>query len=423
MDFLTYTKQRLTAFCDQLDVIAQSEFAYPDSKDVLSATRNLFEKYLSTLGFFTKRTYPPVIRRMCSIALHKLFLFHPIAGLILRSTNIRNAFEVVHPLKLLASQLLDDKTQKHPIKLILSSEWEYAPFSFQAMDDLESVVMIGLPASESANPFVLPLAGHELAHTAWRRNSLDDYFRSILRDKVIAMVKEKWKEFAKTFNYPHIKKQDQVEGDIFAAQVWSPAIDLAVRQAEEVFCDAFGLYVFKTSYIYAFTYLLAPGLEGPRSIRYPLMLDRISYREKAAKFYNIITPSNFSSQFDDDQMPLVTPTDLYRLNLADDAVKSIVDNLIRKAKEVIDRTPLTQASTAEPARILRDLKRAVPAEHGRSLADILNAAWQAHEDKKLWKEFPEVHLKRHQILKELVLKNIEVFDIEQILKGSNAPKK
>ena len=53
------------------------------------------------------------------------------------------------------------------------------------------------------------------------------------------------------------------------------------------------------------------------------------------------------------------------------------------------------------------------------LADILNAAWKAFRQPDFWKDSPQVFEKKDLILKELVLKNIELFEIEQILQEAS----
>ena len=60
----------------------------------------------------------------------------------------------------------------------------------------------------------------------------------------------------------------------------------------------------------------------------------------------------------------------------------------------------------------------VPAQHSKSLSNILNAAWMAYEDKSLWKSImEEPGRQKEQILKDLILKNIEIFEVEQILEN------
>ena len=57
----------------------------------------------------------------------------------------------------------------------------------------------------------------------------------------------------------------------------------------------------------------------------------------------------------------------------------------------------------------------MPAEKCKCLADILNAAWLAYRDLAFWEHNPQIAERKDTILKELVLKNIELFEIEQTL--------
>jgi hypothetical protein len=83
----------------------------------------------------------------------------PILGFVLRSTNVRNAFELLEPLQTIAEEAM----QGSPA-LILSSEWDYIPFAYpQSLEDLKSFVFIGLPATEAASALLIPIAGHEIS--------------------------------------------------------------------------------------------------------------------------------------------------------------------------------------------------------------------------------------------------------------------
>jgi hypothetical protein len=93
-------------------------------------------------------------------------------GLLLRSSNLRNAFEIYFPIKILSTELLE-----HNTCVVLSSEWEFSPFIYPvALDELPEFVFIGIPASECHNPLILPLAGHELGHVVWRRKGAEAEF-------------------------------------------------------------------------------------------------------------------------------------------------------------------------------------------------------------------------------------------------------
>ena len=70
-------------------------------------------------------------------------------------------------------------------------------------------------------------------------------------------------------------------------------------------------------------------------------------------------------------------------------------------------------------RICKRFELVVPASHCKSLADILNAAWHACANTDLWKGIPGVVEHKDRILKDLVLKNIEIFEVEHILSGGS----
>jgi len=74
-------------------------------------------------------------------------------------------------------------------KLIVSSEWEFSPFVYRSITGFPGFVLIGLPATESSNPLVIPLAGHELGHSVWERNKLAGYFNSRIRQSILKEVK------------------------------------------------------------------------------------------------------------------------------------------------------------------------------------------------------------------------------------------
>jgi hypothetical protein len=101
--------------------------------------------------------------------------------------------------------------------------------------------------------------------------------------------------------------------------------------------------------------------------------------------------------------------------LADEAVSDVIDQLIKRAGTEIANAGIDLPSSTECQRILARFRAVVPAERCHGLSEILNAAWLAYEDPSLWSTIPQVSRSRDRNLRELVLKNIEVFEIEQIL--------
>jgi hypothetical protein len=122
-----------------------------------------------------------------------LVRFKAFLGFLLRSSNIRNAFELYFPIKILALELLEQRTA-----IVLSSEWNFSPYTYPvALPELPEFIFIGIPASKSQNPLIMPLAGHELGHVVWRRKGAKKEFDPLIRTEIIRLYKEKWPRFTK----------------------------------------------------------------------------------------------------------------------------------------------------------------------------------------------------------------------------------
>ena len=80
-----------------------------------------------------------------------------------------------------------------------------------------------------------------------------------------------------------------------------------------------------------------------------------------------------------------------------------------------DLSGIPASDPAQVDRIYVRFKLVVPAEKCLCLADILNAAWKAFRDTTFWQGDPQIGDKKDEVLKELVLKNIELFEIQEIL--------
>ena len=171
MPFLDYARKRLRAFLEEVDNLAEDEFPYRASKDLLDELSKLFRLKLTRLESLGPKSDPDTVKHACGLALGALFDYLPLLGFVRRSTNVRNAFEVFGPLLRLARDVLEPSVPKpdRKARLVLSSEWDYSPFIYPDVPELPGFVLIGLPAPESSNPLLVPLAGHELGHSLWSK--------------------------------------------------------------------------------------------------------------------------------------------------------------------------------------------------------------------------------------------------------------
>jgi hypothetical protein len=372
----------------------------------------VFEKFVGHLDKLDKDSDPQTIRAACIAEVSGLFDYLPILGFILRSTNTRNAFETYGPVLRLCQKILGPST-----RLLISSEREYSPFTYTRVTHLPNFVLIGLPAHESSNPLLLPLAGHELGHTIWAdRNILGQFAQPIEKLITRAITGDRWSEYQEL--HPEVKDKAAVTDDLIVRQTWLAAADWAARQAEETFCDMVGLQIFGESYLQAFAYLLSPRLVGIRSVIYPNFQRRVSDLKGGATAFGIAVPPNYSDLFEDfNEPPNYERNKRFLLSLADSASEQQVPSLVSLAGKIVVDANVPLPSNEKIDEIYKDFELIAPAQSAVSLANILNAGWRAFHDANLWAGITQIASKK-AVLKELVLKSIEVLEYEEIV---NAP--
>ena len=411
---LFFAKQRLAAFQDEVERLARSEFPYPAAEASLQRIKEACAEQVATLELLDEGSDPNTISTYCKEQLTFLWDCLPLLGLILRSTNVRNAFEIYTPLQRLAWRILGPKAQ-----LVLSSEWDYSPFTYTQVPLLPGFVFIGVPAHESGNPLIVPVAGHELGHSIWReivkRSLWHPAFMRRLKSTILDKIRAQWPEFHKL--HPEIAKPEDLDTTLFATATWAHAFTWAERQSEEYFCDFIGLRLFGESFMYAFAHLLCPVLEGRRALHYPNVLRRVRFQIRAAQQYGILTPDNYETWFEDRDEP--SDEDMHEkflVGLADSAADDLAPELITHARSLLDQPGLPNWKDADQSknhkaivqRIYDDFVLVAPAEHTEYIAHVINAGWRAANN-----GIPVlINHSSETVLRELVLKSLDVLEFE-----------
>ncbi len=141
----------------------QSEFPYQQSRDALVILRGELLRQESLLR-------PPLTAAQTramfactppnSLGDHKRLC--PLLGFILRSTNVRKRLRGLPPFlgtgkrgSLKGAKTASDQDQETSV--LLSSEWRYMPYTIRENSMLPNFVLIGLTATESDNPLLVPL--------------------------------------------------------------------------------------------------------------------------------------------------------------------------------------------------------------------------------------------------------------------------
>jgi len=379
-----YANKRIKAFILQLKSLLTSEFPYKDSR---SAVIDLFRDFNARLNKYNEwelDDIQPIDRFKTDLS--KLYQYIHMAGFILRSTNVRNAFELYQPLLRMVLNILEPgiETHKRQTKLILSSEWNYIPYVIDRYDLLEDYVLIGLPSSESSNPLFLPIAGHEIGHSLWRKSLLSP-LKPDLRKKIkfdIGSDEECW----------------------------------FFRQCEETFCDIVGYLLFGDSFLHSFAYLASPGTTRYRSGEYPTTLQRaknLKALHKVDRFLDV--PDYWDSLFEFEESP---PKDsdinaIDTLSSIDQSVKNAIPLLIDEASERV-KPEFFPIEPDKIDQIVRKFEKVIPPSDCGSLGNIICAGWKCYLNPDFWEDYGLDEDEKDRALKDLIIKTIEIFEVENM---------
>jgi hypothetical protein len=414
MDVLASSIAKLRSTIRLTEELAVGDFPHNHAKDALLHIGRIFKTGLQQLESLSPSTDAAVVRALAAAQSKKIFQLFPLLGFLLRSTDVRNSFEIHGPFLRIVRQLLGPDS-----KLVISSEWDFSPFTFLPPTEygLTDTVLIGGPASEASNVLVVPLAGHELGHNVWAKQKRRDQLGPELWAEIHGHISTtRWTEFKRHF--PGIAKPADLS-DLLGTQTWAPAWNWAIRQCEEIFCDFIGLSIFRESFLHAASYLLAPGLPTRRNPDYPASQQRANYHAQAAAQWGISVPSDYINRFDDEQFPSQQPLKIL-LELADYGTSRLAPKLIAEAELAVRNSGVTYASSAEIEKIRRCFAQCVPTQNSPNLPAIINAAWSYYlsgmnEWKSMYPDLADSPQRLLELLSDLVLKTAEVFEIEQRL--------
>lgn len=388
---LSSARRRIASFIDQIDVLAESSFPHDDGKHVLDTIRERFLELEQMLEL------PPTAKddladRICFHISEVISEYTEILGFVLRSTNVRNAFELHYVLKEMVEQVLETETD-----LLISSEWAFVPFTYPiGIELLPDVVLIGSPAPESQNPLIVPLAGHEIGHSAWRVTNVEDAFSERLNKAVDAAIQA------------HKRALDEKPGEDDLVTRSSVAVlrdrcaEHALHQLEELYCDLVGLYLFGSSYLFAFDYLLGPG-GSDRSLDYPSDAQRMEILTKGAEELGIDVDPALGQHW----TASTCAADQRRfVSIVDDAVATLVDDLKAHVQELMDSRGIAPPSADGIVKVYEAFAQSQPYAERATLGEIISAGWRflqgegglAHKGKR----------ETYKVLCDLIWKTIEV---------------
>lgn len=386
---LSSAKRRIASFIEQIDVLAESSFPHDDGQNVLKTIRVQFLE-LVRLVDLPPTASDDLADRVCIHVAEVISEYTEILGLVLRSTNVRNAFELHYVLKAMVEKVLGQ-----PTDMLISSEWAFVPFTYPVgIDLLPGVVLIGSPAPESENALIVPLAGHEIGHSAWRLRSAEDEFTGSLFLAVDKAILAKGNTGG--------DQEDDLVTRSSAGVLRDRCADLALHQLEEVYCDLVGLYLFGPAYLYAFDYLLGPG-GADRSLDYPSDAQRMAILANAADELGIYVDPALRDRW----TRATCIVDHRRLaSIADEAVATLIDDLKIHVLTFMRELDLEPPTAAGIDRVYAAFASHQPYADLATLGEIVSAGWKyLRSQGDLAEEGQRVTFK---VLCDLIWKTIEV---------------
>jgi hypothetical protein len=405
-----FAKEKVTAVLRQIRHLKTADFPYDEPKAALDLLEALYKRDLARLDSLDPGTDPAVRQQTCAHCNLQVAKYQTVLGFVLRATNVRNAFEIYDPLLSLCKKVYGPQ-----VKLILSSEWSFSPFTYPAVfKDLPDLMFIGLPACEAGNALIVPLTGHELGHSLWRMppavsSAMFANLKQLLQDQLVTAFTSDWENFKRTFKIIH--DPSELLQDLFLRRIWVQSFKLAFRQAEELFCDLLGLRLFGEGFLYSFMYVICPHL-GDRVPHYPPLVTRVNTLANGCSAFGIDLLADFKSYFSEPGRSNLSSEEDFIVKMADVAVDALAQDLVKCVGRHITATGPKLPSNAERDRIAKQFISLSPASQANSLADIINAGWQIRLNPTSWEAFDFDEATGRAILNDLVYKTVEVLEYE-----------
>lgn len=387
----------------QIAELTRGEHSHDHTKAILREIAKRIAENLDELKRAAAANNADVVRANAATLILDLDIYLPVLGFVLRSSNVRNAFEVFDPLMAMCKNILGPD-----VRLIYSSEWDYSPFmqSFSS-PRLMNVVVVGLPAHESGNALLIPVVGHELGHAKWRKSNILASLKDEISKTILDYVMDNLDDIVGSENAKTYMSQADPRTlvSLMVSEV-GEAQDAAELQCEEVFCDVVGTRIFGASYLRAFAYLLFPSPANMERFNfdYPSNSVRIRYMKDAAKHFGTPVSDDFGADFEDTPAKDFRPQLQHVVTAADKATDAAFPNILKAVETHLTTSVIPMIEEGRVKQLEAAFAAKGPGNSDYALPDIIEAAWRTH---LIGLEHGE-RFARLQALNEFVFKTIEV---------------
>ncbi|MDQ6436145.1 hypothetical protein RB623_18970 [Mesorhizobium sp. LHD-90] len=404
---------KLEKLVEQCKTLLTDDFPYADSKAALYALKAQAER-LKTQADVIPSTSMATRQQLRLHISYKLESLTYILGIITRSGAMRNNFEIYQPFKLICSKFFEEETH-----FILSSEWNYTPFTYPMnLQELPDFIIIGLPAPESNNVLIFPAAGHELGHSVWLKRNLSERYSG----EIFVEANEFLENNTGIIN-SLLPPATEGQADLFAKQIkeqfLSDVTASCLRQLEELFCDFIGLRLFGEGYLHAFRYLVAPGDGSQRSTNYPQTKERAKFLQAyGARIGAHI--DNYADDFMDGRDRRNLAYEHFVLRAADFVRDKHVEEMYLTATKCTEEAGIVvneAVSAQEIAMAFKYFENGMPLDSVGSIGHLISAAWRMFLQTDHVKPTKGTQSVMGYV-SDLVLKSVEAYDFKKAMKSA-----
>jgi hypothetical protein len=380
---LASAKRRAHAFLEQVGELEKIDFPHLDGQRALADIKKQFEAKQSQVSQLPPYAPAQMVRALCQQIYLDTLQYTKLLGLILRSTNIRNAFEIQDPLTQLVRKAV------HPeARLVLSSEWAYGPETYPMnVPGLPTTVFITNPAQESKYALYFAIAGHEVGHSVWRQHKVAASFQNRIADFMSVAISKA----------PELVPPDN------ARYFQDSALFNALRQLEEIFCDIFATIVFGEAYAYAFEYYLSSASHS-RVLNYPPNKARSEYIQIAMIQLAICHNPKLSGGWAESTLPPNCDKNLFQIT--DSVVTGLAPSLISETIAMLAKIGISPPDATKVTEITNVFSQLRPYNKSATIAELLCAGWTYLQNEGGLGEGADE--KRFDVLNEITLKSIEI---------------
>ncbi|SMD06654.1 hypothetical protein SAMN06297251_12323 [Fulvimarina manganoxydans] len=397
---ITFVETKLVRLKGRINELLEESLPYSDSKSAAETLLARVDRQIARAR--DSHGFSPALREQVGLqALLLLQRVTHILGILSRSSVTRNALELYEPFRIICTKFF-----KIDVSIILSSEWNFIPFTYpMVLDDLPNCIIIGLPASESDNILIFPAAAHELGHTLWLHNQLGSVYAQRIRIEAEAIVTADANAVSASF--PVLPDNDLFR-KAASEQLVSEVAHFAMKQIEEMFCDYIGLFMFGRSYLLAFEYLIAPGLKDRTVGTYPTTYDRAKMlNEEAANHDCSIV--DYENHFVRKQN--INPINEFKYKAADRLRNQFIPDIIRTAHDIISDAGISIPNSEKVEAAKKFFAVGMPVSNGFSIGEMVSAAWALFNDMEFTPLTGSMHDKTNH-LSDLVFKSVEVQEFQ-----------